>query len=62
MVPIRTAVHIQIAVYLAVLKEGKNLKDFSDVLNPSAMLDQLVWWTNALKTAREQDRSQKAAA
>jgi NAD(P)H-dependent FMN reductase len=54
MAPIRTAVHIQLPVYLAVLKEGKKLSDF-DFLNQNAkdMLDQLAWWTNALKAARE---------
>jgi NAD(P)H-dependent FMN reductase len=54
MAPIRAAVHIQIPAYLAVLKEGKKLNEF-DVLNQNAkdMLDQLAWWTAALKTARE---------
>jgi NAD(P)H-dependent FMN reductase len=54
MAPIRTAVHIQLPVYLAVLKEGKKLSEF-DVLNQSAkdMLDQLAWWTKALKAARD---------
>jgi NAD(P)H-dependent FMN reductase len=53
MAPIRTAVHIQLPVYLAVIKEGKKLADF-DHLNQSAkdMLDQLAWWTDALTTAR----------
>ena len=55
MAPIRTAVHIQVPVYLAVLKEGKKLSDF-DFLNETArdMLDQLAWWTNALRAARGQ--------
>ena len=54
MAPIRNAVHIQLPVYLAVLKEGKKLSDF-DFLNQNArdMLDQLAWWTNALKVARQ---------
>ena len=63
MAPIRTAVHIQVPVYLAVLKEGKQLGEF-DFLNQSAkdMLDQLAWWTNALKVAREQaERSLQTA-
>lgn len=53
MAPIRTAVHIQMQVYLAVLKEGKKLSDF-DHLNQNArdMLNQLAWWTDALTTAR----------
>jgi len=55
MAPIRTAIHILLPTYLAVVKEGKKLSDF-DYLNQSAkdMLDQLSWWTAALKTAREQ--------
>ena len=63
MAPIRTAVHIQVPVYLAVLKEGKKLDDF-DFLNQNAkdMLDQLAWWTNALKEAREKtERTLRAA-
>jgi NAD(P)H-dependent FMN reductase len=62
MAPIRTAVHIQFAVYLAVVKEGKKLNDF-DVLQQNAkdMLDQLSWWTVALKAAREKTEGRKAA-
>ena len=54
MAPIRTAVHILFPPYLAVLKEGKQLGNF-EFLNQNArdMLDQLAWWTNALKAARE---------
>jgi NAD(P)H-dependent FMN reductase len=54
MAPIRAAVHIQIPVYLEVVKDGKKLKDF-DILQQNAkdMLDQFVWWVNALKAARE---------
>jgi len=42
MAPIRTAAHIQLPVYLAVVKEGKKLSDF-DFLNQNAkdMLNQL---------------------
>lgn len=63
MAPIRTAVHIQMQVYLAVLKEGKKLNEF-DFLNTTAkdMLDQLAWWTNALKAARDKtERAHRAA-
>lgn len=54
MAPIRTAVHIQMSVYMPVSKGEKTLADF-DFLNKGAkdMLDQLLWWTNALKTARK---------
>ena len=63
MAPIRTAVHIQVQPYLAVLKEGKQLSDF-DFLNKNAkdMLDQLAWWTNALKAAREKSEPALRAA
>jgi NAD(P)H-dependent FMN reductase len=61
MAPIRTAVHILLPVFLAVLKEGKKLAEF-DHLNQNAkdMLDQLAWWTAALNAARG-GRVQKAA-
>jgi NAD(P)H-dependent FMN reductase len=54
MAPIRAAVHILFPTYLAVLKDGKQLGDF-EFLNQNArdMLDQLAWWTSALKAARE---------
>jgi NAD(P)H-dependent FMN reductase len=54
MAPIRAAVHILFPTYLAVLKEGKKLGDF-EFLNQTArdLLDQLAWWTSALKAARE---------
>ena len=53
MAPIRAAVHILFPAYLAVVKDGKKLADF-DYLNKNAsdMLDQLAWWTAALKAAR----------
>jgi NAD(P)H-dependent FMN reductase len=54
MAPTRAAVHIQVQAYLGVLKEGKSLNDFPDLVQGAKdMLDMLVWWTNALKTARE---------
>jgi NAD(P)H-dependent FMN reductase len=62
MAPIRVGVHIQWPVYTAV-KDGKRLKEF-DFLNQSAkdMLDQLAWWTSALKKARQQEGVQKEKA
>ncbi len=43
MAPIQTAIHIQLPIYLAVVKEGKKLAEF-DHLNQNAkgMLDQLA--------------------
>jgi NAD(P)H-dependent FMN reductase len=62
MAPIRTGVHIQGADFMAVWKGGKDIAELS-YLRPNAtdMLDQLVWWTNALKTAREQPAISAAA-
>ena len=46
---------------MAVWKEGTELKDITYLqTGVKDMLDQLVWWTRALKTAR--DRDQHAAA
>jgi NAD(P)H-dependent FMN reductase len=63
MAPIRAAVHIQIPVYLAVLKEGKSFDDF-EVLVQGAndMLNQFVWWVDALKAAREAEVAKADAA
>jgi NAD(P)H-dependent FMN reductase len=56
MAPIRVAVHIQVAAYLAVLKGEKTLNDFPELVQGAKdMLDQFVWWLNALKAARAQD-------
>lgn len=51
--PTRTAVHIGSEPYRAVTQQGKRLADF-DFLNTSAgaTLDELAWWTHALKAGR----------
>jgi NAD(P)H-dependent FMN reductase len=61
MAPIRTGVHVLLPQYLAVAREGKKLSEF-EFLNQGArdMLDQLAWWTKALKVAREQPVLQAA--
>ena len=53
MAPTRTGVHIQGGDFMAVWRQGKSLTEL-DYLQPNvaAMLDELVWWTKALKTAR----------
>lgn len=62
MAPTRTGVHITMDPYLAVAKGEKSLADFG-YLNEGAdaTLTELVWWTNALKTARAADSSRAAA-
>ena len=56
MAPMRAGVHIQGADFMAGWQQGKDISELT-YLRPNAkdMLDQLVWWTNALKTAREAD-------
>jgi NAD(P)H-dependent FMN reductase len=62
MAPTRTGVHIQGADFMAAWKEGKDLKDIPHLQqNAGDMLDQLVWWTNALKAARERPALAAAA-
>ena len=62
MATIRTGVYIQGADFMAVWKEGKELKDIAYLqTGVKEMLDQLVWWTRALKTARDQDKIAAAA-
>lgn len=54
MAPTRTGVHIQGADFFGAWQQGAALEEMSH-LQPgvTAMLDELVWWTNALKNARE---------
>jgi NAD(P)H-dependent FMN reductase len=52
--PTRSAVHLAGADFMAALREGKPISEFA-YLKPTAyaLLDELAWWANALKTARE---------
>ena len=54
MAPVHTGVHIQGADFFGAWQQGLALDEMSH-LQPSVngMLDELVWWGNALKTARE---------
>jgi NAD(P)H-dependent FMN reductase len=54
MAPTRSAVHIGGADFMGLLMQGKTLADLPH-LDPTAaaLLDDLAWWTHALKTARE---------
>jgi NAD(P)H-dependent FMN reductase len=53
MAPVRAGVHIQGADFMGAWQQGKALHEMAH-LEPStkAMLDDIVWWANALKTAR----------
>lgn len=63
MAPIRNAVHILLPDFVAVLQQGRKLEEFEH-LNQSAnaMIDQLAWWTKALKSAREAEGQTAQAA
>jgi NAD(P)H-dependent FMN reductase len=62
MAPARTGVHIRGADFMAVWKNGKEIAELPYLRqNATDMLDQLVWWTKALKTAREQPSLSNAA-
>lgn len=54
MVPVRSAVHVQGADFLAAAMHGKDLSEL-DYLRPVAdnMLNDLAWWAAALQNARE---------
>jgi NAD(P)H-dependent FMN reductase len=48
-------VHIGMAELLGIMREGKTMADYPYLIDTAkTMLDELVWWTKALKVAREQ--------
>jgi NAD(P)H-dependent FMN reductase len=54
MAPVARAVHIGLEPSLGVMMHGKALDDYPYLAESrTAMFDQLVWWGNALKAARE---------
>lgn len=53
MAPIRIGIHIPWNVYMETLKDPAALKAFDNTADK--FLDQLIWWTKALKAAREQE-------
>jgi NAD(P)H-dependent FMN reductase len=53
MAPLKQSVHINAAEFIGMSMQGKTFADYpylDDSVHP--MLDNLVWWANALKTAR----------
>lgn len=53
MAPTRSGVHIQGADFMAVWQQGKELSELTYLdAGVTAMLDELAWWSKALKTAR----------
>ncbi|MDQ0611485.1 NAD(P)H-dependent FMN reductase [Variovorax sp. W1I1] len=54
MAPVRNAVHIGMVEFLGIWQQGKSFDDFPHLAQAATgMLDDLAWWTRALKTARE---------
>jgi NAD(P)H-dependent FMN reductase len=63
MVPLRSGVHIQGGDFMAVWQGGQSLESLTHLQpNVETMLDELTWWTNALKAAREQPQTPEPAA
>jgi len=53
MVSVRNAVHIVATDFLALWRQGKSFDEFPHLAEAAAqMLEDLAWWTKALKTAR----------
>jgi len=53
MAPTRTGVHIQGGDFMAVWQQGKDVRELTYLEpNINTMLDELAWWSGALKTAR----------
>jgi len=56
-------VHIGMAEMLGILREGKAITDFPYLeASVKPMLDELIWWTKALKAARDADAALAEAA
>lgn len=64
MAPVRQGIHIGGSDFMPIMfgqKTWDETKGNFDALVPD-LLDNLVWWTNATKAAREQDQAQVTAA
>lgn len=62
MAPIKHEVNITMEPFLGVLQQGKALDDYPHLVRArEALFDDLIWWGNALKTAREGRQSAAAA-
>ena len=63
MVPTRFAVHINMEPLIGMLRDGKDFGDYP-YLEPTVtpMLDELTWYTRALKAGREEEAREQIAA
>jgi NAD(P)H-dependent FMN reductase len=56
MAPTRSGVHIGGGDFAGLLMQGKSFEEMPHLAQSAAvMLDELAWWTKALKTARDAD-------
>jgi len=63
MAPVRTAVHIGGADFMAVRRGDKDLAEMAHLgSSAEAMLRELAWWASALKAARDADRDEALSA
>jgi NAD(P)H-dependent FMN reductase len=54
MAPVRNAVHVGMVEFLGIWQQGKGFDDFPHLAQAAgALLDDIAWWSKALKTARE---------
>lgn len=54
MAPVRSAVHIGLTEFVGMLQQGKDFADYPHLeQGAETLLDDLLWWTRALKVARE---------
>jgi NAD(P)H-dependent FMN reductase len=54
MAPTKAGVHVGGGDFIGMLMEGKTFADMPHLVPTAvALLDELAWWTNALKTARQ---------
>ena len=59
---LRSAVHIGMAEMLGIRGEGKTFDDYPHLANTAKpMLDDIVWWANALSSARGAEERKSAA-
>lgn len=63
MAPTRTGVHIGGGDFMGLWREGKTFEDMPHLTQSAeAMLDELAWWTKALKAAREETAREQTEA
>ena len=63
MAPIRHEVNIAMEPYLGIVQAGRSLNDYDYLVRGRAlMFDQLVWWGEALKAARQRTAAQSSVA